>query len=135
MAPPRGRIDLLCFPRLPGYVFGPPSRWLCRDREVRLGAAVHEVHDTFGGGRAYVLPVAARQDEGAVAQRCGKDFPVAPFIPMGVQYSFRLKAPGEVFPQVIRARGASGRIPRAKGSHRFRRGPARRWRAGEAAAP
>ncbi len=118
--PPRGRIELLCFPRLLGYVFNPLSLWLCRDREDRLRAVIYEVHNTFGGRHAYALPVAAGQDEGAVAQRCGKDFHVSPFIPMDAQYSFRLKVPAEAFSLLIRERDAAGEILRATISGRRR---------------
>lgn len=113
ISPPAGRIELLCFPRLLGYVFNPLSLWLCRDREGRLRAVIYEVHNTFGGRHAYALPVAAGQDEGAIAQRCGKDFYVSPFVPMDAQYSFRLKAPAESFALLIRERGPEGEILRA----------------------
>lgn len=120
ISPPQGRIELLCFPRLLGYVFNPLSLWLCRDREDRLRAVIYEVHNTFGGRHAYALPVAAGQDEGAVAQRCGKDFHVSPFIPMDAQYSFRLKAPAEAFSLLIRERDGAGELLRAAISGRRR---------------
>jgi hypothetical protein len=120
MTPPRGRIELLCFPRLLGYVFNPLSLWLCRGRDDRLEAVIYEVHNTFGGRHAYALPVAAGQDESAIAQRCGKDFYVSPFIPMHAQYSFRLKAPAEAFSLLIRERDAAGEILRAAISGRRR---------------
>lgn len=71
------------------------------------------MHNTFGGRHAYALPVAAGQDEDAIAQRCGKDFYVSPFVPMDAQYSFRLKAPAESFALLIRERGPEGEILRA----------------------
>jgi DUF1365 family protein len=120
IAPPRGRIELLCFPRILGYVFNPLSLWLCRDPEERLRAVIYEVHNTFGGRHAYALPVAAGQDEGGLAQRCGKEFYVSPFIPMNAQYSFRLKAPAEAFSLLIRERGEAGEILRATISGRRR---------------
>jgi hypothetical protein len=120
MTPSRGRIELLCFPRLLGYVFNPLSLWLCRGRDDRLEAVIYEVHNTFGGRHAYALPVAAGQDESAIAQRCGKDFYVSPFIPMDAQYSFRLKAPAEAFSLLIRERDAAGEILRAAISGRRR---------------
>jgi hypothetical protein len=120
IAPPQGRVELLCFPRLFGYVFNPLSVWLCRDRDDRLRAVIYEVHNTFGGRHAYALPVAAGQDEGAVTQRCGKEFYVSPFIPMEMQYGFRLRAPGETFSLLIRERGEAGEILRAAMSGRRR---------------
>ncbi len=113
MAPPGGRIELLCFPRLLGYVFNPLSLWLCRDRADRLRAVIYEVHNTFGGRHAYALPVAAGQDEGAITQGCGKEFYVSPFVPMDAQYDFRLRAPAEAFALLIRERDGTGEILRA----------------------
>ena len=103
--PPRGPIELLCFPRLLGYVFNPLSLWFCRDPAGRLMAVIYEVHNTFGGRHAYALPVVAGQDERVLQQRCGKELYVSPFIPMEAQYSFRLKPPGEAFALLIRERG------------------------------
>lgn len=120
IAPPRGRIELLCFPRLLGYVFNPLSLWLCRGQGDRLEAVIYEVHNTFGGRHAYALPVAAGQAEGVVAQRCGKEFYVSPFIPMNAQYSFRLKPPGETVSLLIRERDDAGEILRATLSGRRR---------------
>ena len=120
MTPPGGRIELLCFPRLFGYVFNPLSLWLCRDREGALKAVIYEVHNTFGGRHAYALPIRAGQDEGALTQRCGKEFYVSPFIPMEAQYSFRLRPPGEAFSLLIRQRDAAGEILRAAISGRRR---------------
>lgn len=118
--PPGGRIELLCFPRLLGYVFNPLSLWLCRAPGGRLAAVIYEVHNTFGGRHAYALPVTAGQEEGAIAQRCGKEFYVSPFIPMDAQYSFRLRPPGEGFSLLIRERGEGGEILRASLSGRRR---------------
>lgn len=120
LAPPGGRIELLCFPRLFGYVFNPLSLWFCRDPSGRLASVIYEVHNTFGGRHAYALPVAAGQAEGAIAQACGKDFYVSPFMPMDAQYSFRLKAPDDTFALLIRERGAEGEILRAALSGRRR---------------
>lgn len=120
MDPPRGRIELLCFPRLLGYVFNPLSLWFCRDPEGRLAAVIYEVHNTFGRRHAYALPVPAGQDGRAVQQHCGKDLYVSPFIPMDAHYSFRLRAPDESFALLIRERAAEGEILRATISGRRR---------------
>jgi DUF1365 family protein len=117
---PRGPIELLCFPRLLGYVFNPLSLWFCRDSAGRLVAVIYEVHNTFGGRHAYALPVPAGQDERALQQRCGKELYVSPFIPMEAHYSFRLKLPDEAFALLIRERGAEGEILRATISGRRR---------------
>jgi DUF1365 family protein len=88
----RPRIMLLSFPRLFGYVFNPISVYYCFERATdRLAAIVHEVKNTFGGQRAYVLPVHGAG--AAVRQRCAKDFHVSPFIAMEMTYRFKLRAP------------------------------------------
>jgi len=117
---PGGRIELLCFPRILGYVFNPLSLWLCRGPDDRIEAVIYEVHNTFGGRHAYALPVAAGQNDGAIAQRCSKEFYVSPFIAMDVKYSFRLKPPGDTVSLLIRERGAAGEILRATLSGRRR---------------
>ena len=103
-----------------GYVFNPLSLWLCRGRNDRIEAVIYEVHNTFGGRHAYALPVAAGQDDGTIAQRCGKEFYVSPFIPMEAQYSFRLRPPGETVSLLIRECDAAGEILRATLSGRRR---------------
>lgn len=108
------RIELVCFPRVLGRVFKPLSVFFCHDAAGRLGAVLYEVHNTFGGRHCYALPVPAGQGEGGVvAQRCGKDFYVSPFIPMDAEYSFRLKPPADLWSLLIRERVAEGEILRA----------------------
>ncbi len=118
--PPGGRIDLLCFPRILGYVFNQLSLWLCHGPGGGLEAVIYEVHNTFGGRHAYALPVAAGQEVGAIAQRCGKEFYVSPFVPMDAQYSLRLRPPGEAFSLLISERADGGEILRATLSGRRR---------------
>jgi hypothetical protein len=112
-------IQLVCFPRVLGHMFKPLSLFFCRDAEGRLGAVLYEVHNTFGGRHAYVLPVPAGQAaSGIVAQRCGKAFYVSPFIPMDAEYSFRVKPPAAIWSLLIRERVAEGEILRASISGR-----------------
>ncbi len=49
-----GRVRLLCFPRILGYVFDPLSIWFCDDDEGNLQAIVYEVRNTFGEAHTYV---------------------------------------------------------------------------------
>ncbi len=91
--PTPARIELVCFPRLFGYVFNPLSVYFCYRQDATLFAVVHEVKNTFGGQHAYVLPA----DGGAtlVRQQAEKVFYVSPFIGMAATYRFRLRRPGE----------------------------------------
>lgn len=89
-----GRIHLFSMPRVLGYVFNPLSIFFCYDRNGRLAALLHEVHNTVGERHIYALPVLG-PDAGPVAQRCPKNFYVSPFLPMEMSYAFRVHPPGE----------------------------------------
>ncbi|MEP7239439.1 MAG: DUF1365 family protein [Devosia sp.] len=86
-------IEVLCYPRILGYVFNPLTVWFCRDGEV-LRAILYEVHNTYGERHTYVIPVPA-DATGVVEQRAGKDMYVSPFMPMTCSYGFRITPPGE----------------------------------------
>jgi hypothetical protein len=88
-----GRVEVLCYPRLWGFVFNPLSVWFCRRADESLAAVIYEVHNTFGERHAYVLP--ALTNENTVSQTCGKDFYVSPFLSMDCAYQFHIKQPGE----------------------------------------
>jgi DUF1365 family protein len=100
--PAGGRILLLCFPRVLGYVFNPLSLYYCYDREGGLATVLYEVKNRCGEQHAYVLPVTRGAGAGApVRQRCDKRFYVSPLIAMDARYRFRLAAPGERLSVVI----------------------------------
>lgn len=88
-----GRIEVLCYPRLWGFVFNPLSVWFCRRADETLAAVIYEVHNTFGERHAYVLPALA--NDTTVNQACGKDFYVSPFLSLDCTYQFRIEQPGE----------------------------------------
>ncbi|KZD02778.1 DUF1365 domain-containing protein [Oceanibaculum pacificum] len=98
-----GRISLLCFPRLLGYVFNPLSVYFCRDADGRLRAILYEVKNTFGDQHGYLLPVGPAHAPGElIVQQQDKSFYVSPFMPMDCRYRFRLKEPGERLSIMIR---------------------------------
>lgn len=105
------RIELLCFPRLLGYVFNPLSIFFCRDDKGDLAAVVYEVKNTFGDQHSYVLPVPARTGSSApVIHGTDKKFYVSPFIEMDCTYRFRLTEPGEQLAVLIRQADAQGEL-------------------------
>jgi uncharacterized protein len=53
---PGGRITALMQARVLGYVFNPLSIFWCHDAQGTLRAVVAEVHNTYGGRHAYLLP-------------------------------------------------------------------------------
>lgn len=104
------RIELLCFPRLWGYVFNPLSVYFAYDHQDRLSGVLYEVKNTFGGQHAYVLPAtgAALAQDGRIRHRTPKAFYVSPFIDMAAAYTFVLRPPTETLELVIRETDADG---------------------------
>jgi DUF1365 family protein len=94
-----GKRQVLCYPRIFGYVFNPISVWFCHDRSGELKAMIYEVHNTYEERHCYVLPVA---DGGAVAHDCDKDFYVSPFLSKDCRYHFQIVPPAERVAVVIR---------------------------------
>lgn len=91
----RGRVLLLCYPRILGYVFDPLSVYFGYDHEGILKAILYEVRNTFGEHHTYVAPVTAADISAAgVRQESPKRFFVSPFNPVAMTYRFRVKPPG-----------------------------------------
>lgn len=94
VTPDGGRIDLLCYPRILGYVFNPLSVYYCHDRTGTLVALVYQVHNTFGDAHTYVAPVHAAERHGRVVRQVrAKRMHVSPFVGMAAQYRFALDEP------------------------------------------
>ncbi len=91
------RVELVCYPRLFGYVFNPLSVYFGRDTQGRLGAIAYEVSNTLGERRSYVIPVSPdRSDDASViAQHCDKQLYVSPFTGPSGSYGFHIVPPGE----------------------------------------
>ena len=71
------RIELVCYPRLFGYVFNPLSVYFCRKADGTVGAVIYEVSNTFGERKSYVIPVPTCSS--VISQDCAKEMYVAPF--------------------------------------------------------
>lgn len=102
-----GPVQMLCYPRMLGYVFNPLTVYFCHNRAGVLKGIIHEVHNTYHERHAYVLPVDTF-DEGRVQQACAKDFFVSPFVPMDCGYAFSILPPDEKIEVVIREHDAEG---------------------------
>ncbi|MBN9315103.1 MAG: DUF1365 domain-containing protein [Devosia sp.] len=88
------RIELLCYPRLFGFVFNPLSVYFCYGQAGEVQAILYEVHNTHGERHTYVMP--ARPDAGGVVRHeARKSFFVSPFMPMDCLYRFRILPPGD----------------------------------------
>lgn len=101
-----GRIELLTMPRLFGFAFNPLSNYFCYDQSGALTAIIHEVHNTFGERHSYVL--IADEEAGAVRQQSAKAFHVSPFLPMKLDYAFRIRPPGETLQIAINVSDKTG---------------------------
>lgn len=102
-----GRIEILCYPRLWGYVFNPLSVYFCYHRRGALTAMIYEVNNTLGERHSYLIPV-EQVRRGEVRQECEKVFYVSPFIPMQAQYRFRVSLPGDRLSVIINQSDADG---------------------------
>jgi DUF1365 family protein len=89
-----GRVMLLCYPRMWGYVFNPLSVYFCYARDGTLRAILHEVKNTFGDQHGYLLPV-TRDANGIIRQTCDKVMHVSPFMQMQADYTFTLREPDD----------------------------------------
>lgn len=91
-----GRVLLLAYPRVLGYVFNPISVFYAYDRTDELRAVIYEVRNTFGDMHTYVCPVRPGElSEAGLRQERDKLLYVSPFLGMGMRYRFRLRPPGE----------------------------------------
>lgn len=88
-----GKIFMLTFPRILGYVFNPITLYFCYNKNATLKAILYQVKNTFGGQHGYLLPV--RTSKGKIKQHCEKVFHVSPFIHMDCTYKFHLEEPAE----------------------------------------
>lgn len=88
------RIELVCYPRVLGYVFNPLSVYFCRDESGRVGAVIYEVTNTFGERKSYLVEAGA-SGEAVLAQSCAKELYVSPYTGALGSYCFRMIPPGE----------------------------------------
>ena len=92
--PDGGRIEVLCLPRVLGYVFNPISVWFCWRKDGSLNAILYEVRNTFGEAHSYLIP-APTGTAAVVEQSCDKLFHVSPFMDMDLAYRFRVLPPAD----------------------------------------
>lgn len=87
-------IELVCYPRILGYVFNPLSVYFCRDEDGVVGVVIYEVTNTFGERKSYVVEAAGRSRE-TLAQSCPKELYVSPFTGADGHYSFHVVPPSD----------------------------------------
>ncbi len=106
-----GRVLLLAYPRVLGYVFNPISVFYAYDNNDELRAVIYEVRNTFGDMHTYVCPVRPGElSEAGLRQERDKLLYVSPFLGMGMRYHFRLRPPGDTVAVRILETDANGPI-------------------------
>lgn len=91
-------INLICFPRLFGYVFNPVSFWVCRDESDEMRAVICEVNNTFGETHTYIcIPEDGQAITTSTTLQAQKVFHVSPFFERSGHYTFRFGACDEGF--------------------------------------
>ena len=107
-----GKIFMITFPRLWGYVFNPLTVYYCYDRDQALKGILYQVKNTFGEQHGYLLPVVEKisEDSGHISQSTQKEFYVSPFIQMDCRYDFVLKEPDDTLDIAIHQFQADGKI-------------------------
>ncbi len=89
-----GKIMLLCYPRILGYVFNPLSVYFGYGANGALKGVLYEVRNTFGQMHTYVEPVEAGMlTRAGLRQERAKRFYVSPFNALDMTYFFRVKPP------------------------------------------
>lgn len=105
MGGPVGRVRLLCYPRILGYVFNPLSVYFCDRPDGSLLAILYEVSNTYGERHTYVISAG---DGPVQRQECAKSFYVSPFIAMEGTYRFHVLPPAETVTIGIRQSDPEG---------------------------
>lgn len=109
------KVEMLCYPRMFGYVFNPLTVYFCHDRDRAtpedekgpLVAILYEVRNTFHERHTYIIPVTAATDR-SVRHACAKEMYVSPFVPMDCTYEFRIEPPKETVLVAINESDAEG---------------------------
>jgi uncharacterized protein len=94
ITPDGGRIDLLCFPRVFGFVFNPISIFFGYGPDGALRGVIYEVNNTFGETHCYVAAVGAGERH---EHETAKLLHVSPLFDVRGNYRFRLHPPADTF--------------------------------------
>lgn len=107
-----GKIFMLAFPRLWGFVFNPISIYYCYDQKGQLACVLYQVKNTFGDQHGYLIGV--EENKETIKQSCDKIFHVSPFIQMRSDYNFVVREPHETLDFAIHQFQTNGEETRSK---------------------
>jgi len=99
-------VNLLCYPRIFGYVFNPLSIFYCYE-DNQLKAIFYEVKNTFNEQHTYIFKI---KDNEEIAQKCRKKFYVSPFMDMETYYNFKLLNPNDKLSVFIKQTDSIGTV-------------------------
>ena len=100
-------INLLCYPRIFGYVFNPLSIFFVYGKSSSLIAIMYEVKNTFGEQHTYVFKT---NDNIKIRNRCEKKFYVSPFMDLNSSYNFKISKPNKNLSIIIDQRDSKGKL-------------------------
>ena len=92
------RVEILCYPRILGYVFNPLSILYVYNENDKLISIFYEVKNTFGEQHTYIFET---KDQKLIKNKCDKKFYVSPFIDMECEYNFSVTKPGDSISVII----------------------------------
>ena len=81
------KINIMCFPRILGYVFNPLSIIYCYDEKILI-AIFYEVKNTSNEQHTYCFARNKNHQAKKYTHECDKNFYVSPFIGMKARYKF-----------------------------------------------
>ena len=102
-----GCVNLLCYPRILGYVFNPLSIFFIFDKTSSLISIMYEVKNTFGEQHTYVFKT---KDNAVIKNHCEKKFHVSPFMNLNSTYNFKILKPGKKISIIIDQRDSKGKL-------------------------
>ncbi len=88
-----GKVMLLTYPRVWGYVFNPVSFYFCFDRFGNPVCSIAEVGNTFGEIKPFLIGPDDLSEEGVYRKMEKKNFYVSPFMHPDVDFDFRFRIP------------------------------------------
>ena len=101
------RVNLLCYPRIFGYVFNPLSIFFVYGKASSLIAIMYEVKNTFGEQHTYIFKT---NNNKMIINNCNKKFHVSPFMDLNSTYNFKVLKPGKRLSVIIDQRDANGKL-------------------------
>ncbi len=101
------RVEILCYPRILGYVFNPLSILYVYNEKNALISIFYEVKNTFGEQHTYIFET---KDQKLIKNKCDKKFYVSPFIDMECEYNFSVTKPGDSISVIINQHDKEGKL-------------------------